>query len=285
MERSANTKPATTEDEEDYAALIYQESQRRKAEAAALAVAAGKNKKKPYISKNGITRTSTRISATVAGDGSSTKRVAGGKAVHTRKRKASEGNDDEQAPKTKKVAKKQYQYSKLCSAADGCTNLAREGKVCCRHGAKVTLCRHDGCTNQVIKGGVCCRHGGKKLCSRDGCTNQVQRGVEKGAPIKLKEEVCAAVMEQRSNYAVETDVQIMLGREECAAGMEERNYAATKDAQNTIREVECAEDMEQRTNYTARNDVSLMSVREKCVGVVVVCFKRHSCHDAREADW
>mmetsp|Transcript_26193 Transcript_26193/g.44560 ORF Transcript_26193/g.44560 Transcript_26193/m.44560 type:complete len:99 (-) Transcript_26193:119-415(-) len=43
--------------------------------------------------------------------------------------------------------------------------------------------------------------------------------VEKGAPIKLKEEVCAAGMEQRSNYAVETDVQIMLGREECAVGM------------------------------------------------------------------
>ena len=39
MERSANTKPAATatEDEEDIAALIYQESQRRKAEAAALA--------------------------------------------------------------------------------------------------------------------------------------------------------------------------------------------------------------------------------------------------------
>mmetsp|Transcript_19913 Transcript_19913/g.39913 ORF Transcript_19913/g.39913 Transcript_19913/m.39913 type:complete len:83 (-) Transcript_19913:298-546(-) len=67
--------------------------------------------------------------------------------------------------------------------------------------------------------------------------------VEKGAPIKLKEEVCAAVMEQRSNYAVETGVQIMLGREACAVGMEERHYAATKDVQNTIREVECAEGM------------------------------------------
>ncbi|KAK1732407.1 hypothetical protein QTG54_016942, partial [Skeletonema marinoi] len=163
----------------------------------------------------------------VAGDGSSTTRVAGGKAVHTRKRKSSEWNDDEQAPKTKKFAKKQYQYSKLCSA-DGCTNLAREGKVCCRHGAKVTLCRHDGCTNQVIKGGVCCRHGGKKLCSKmdvqikfKGEVSVVDMeernyAVEKGAPIKLKEEVCAAVMEQRSNYAVETGVQIMLGREACA---------------------------------------------------------------------
>jgi hypothetical protein len=58
MRNAANGK------EEDYAALIYQESQRRKAEAAALAAAVGKNKKKPSTSKNGTVRrtSSPRIS-------------------------------------------------------------------------------------------------------------------------------------------------------------------------------------------------------------------------------
>ena len=77
--------------------------------------------------------------------------------MHTRKRKPSEDNDDERAPK--KVARKQYR--KICSA-DACTNLARAGEeVCVKHGAKVKLCSSDGCTNQAKKGGVCIRHGAK----------------------------------------------------------------------------------------------------------------------------
>eukprot|EP00985_Skeletonema_marinoi_P025694 scaffold19122_cov162-Skeletonema_marinoi.AAC.3 len=76
---------SATEDEEDIAALIYQESQRRKAEAAALAAAAGKNKKKSSTSKNGtVRRTSTRISTTVARDGSSMDIASRGKAAALR---------------------------------------------------------------------------------------------------------------------------------------------------------------------------------------------------------
>ncbi len=39
----------------------------------------------------------------------------------------------------------------------GCTNHAKNGGVCIRHGAKVKLCSKEGCA----KGGVCKKHGVK----------------------------------------------------------------------------------------------------------------------------
>jgi len=37
-------------------------------------------------------------------------------------------------------------------------------------------CMHEGCTNQARRGGVCIRHGAKQtLCSDDGCTNRAPR--------------------------------------------------------------------------------------------------------------
>eukprot|EP00577_Skeletonema_sp_RCC1716_P000343 CAMPEP_0113432174 /NCGR_PEP_ID=MMETSP0013_2-20120614/34015_1 /TAXON_ID=2843 ORGANISM="Skeletonema costatum, Strain 1716" /NCGR_SAMPLE_ID=MMETSP0013_2 /ASSEMBLY_ACC=CAM_ASM_000158 /LENGTH=94 /DNA_ID=CAMNT_0000321291 /DNA_START=32 /DNA_END=313 /DNA_ORIENTATION=+ /assembly_acc=CAM_ASM_000158 len=61
--------------------------------------------------------------------------------------------------------KKRYRYE--CSA-EGCTNHAKKGGVCSRHGAKVEakLCSVDDCTNYAKRGGVCWRHGAKlKQCS------------------------------------------------------------------------------------------------------------------------
>eukprot|EP00984_Skeletonema_dohrnii_P029618 scaffold20375_cov90-Skeletonema_dohrnii-CCMP3373.AAC.2 len=209
MERSANTKPAAAEDEEeeDYAALIYQESQRRKAEAAALAAAAGKNKKKSSTSKT-VRGTSTRISTTAAGDGSSMDIVSRGKAAAaTRKRKPSAGihNGDDRAPK--KVARKQYRYYE-CSA-EGCKKAAQQGGVCVRHGAKVKRCSYEGCTNQVRRGGVCYRHGTKILCSSEGCTNHTVKAA-KDVQIKLGEVECALRMEQTTNDAAVVDAPIQL---------------------------------------------------------------------------
>ena len=63
-----------------------------------------------------------------------------------------------------------------CSS-EGCTNLARRGGVCIKHGAKAKICSAEGCMNVAVKGGVCIRHGAKtKRCSTEGCTNQVLRG-------------------------------------------------------------------------------------------------------------
>lgn len=46
---------------------------------------------------------------------------------------------------------------KRCSV-EGCTNVARKGGVCRRHGAKIKLCSAEGCTNHSKRGGVCWRH-------------------------------------------------------------------------------------------------------------------------------
>ena len=85
---------------------------------------------------------------------------------------------------------------KKCSS-EGCTNLAQQGGVCIRHGAKVKRCSSEGCTNKAQKGGVCKRHGErptpnedsstafesfvlkkykKKRCCADGCTKFAQNG-------------------------------------------------------------------------------------------------------------
>ena len=94
----------------------------------------------------------------------------------------------EQDPSRKELEIKK-QCKKKCSA-DGCTNIAKKGGVCVRHGAEMKhkLCSRDGCTNLAKKGGVCRRHGAKgKECSSEGCTNQAQRGgvcLRHGAQVK-----------------------------------------------------------------------------------------------------
>eukprot|EP00984_Skeletonema_dohrnii_P000300 scaffold96_cov77-Skeletonema_dohrnii-CCMP3373.AAC.5 len=66
-------------------------------------------------------------------------------------------------------------YAKMCSA-EGCSNQAKKGGVCIRHGAKVKVkrCSSEGCTNQAQNGGVCCRHG----ASRTPCDGSTTFGSE-----------------------------------------------------------------------------------------------------------
>jgi len=98
-----------------------------------------------------------------------------------RKRKSS---DEEPLPKN--VVREGYRYE---CYVDGCTNQIKNGGVCRRHGAKVTLCSSEGCTNHAKVRGVCKRHGAKvKLCSIVGCTNQTRKGGvchRHGAQVKL----------------------------------------------------------------------------------------------------
>jgi len=95
-------------------------------------------------------------------------------------------------------------HRKICTD-DGCTNIARRGGVCIRHGAKDKRCSSKGCTNQVTNGGVCVRHGAKrKLCSSEGCTNMA-----------IKVGVCVKQV-QSSNDAAAKDVQIEPCVEGCA---------------------------------------------------------------------
>ena len=78
----------------------------------------------------------------------------------------------------KKRSKKRECTANECSAV-GCTNIARSGGVCFRHGAKANVkrCNWEGCTNYVQKGGVCIRHGAqRKRCNEEGCTNQSVKG-------------------------------------------------------------------------------------------------------------
>ena len=88
----------------------------------------------------------------------------------TTTKRARSDNENEKGQVKKRSKKKDCSW-------DGCTNYARKGGVCVRHGAQVKLCSVEGCTTIAKKGGVCIRHGAKvKLCSNAGCTNHVQKG-------------------------------------------------------------------------------------------------------------
>mmetsp|Transcript_31456 Transcript_31456/g.65834 ORF Transcript_31456/g.65834 Transcript_31456/m.65834 type:complete len:432 (+) Transcript_31456:143-1438(+) len=66
---------------------------------------------------------------------------------------------------------------KPCSH-EGCTNHAKVGGVCIKHGAKRPFCTHLGCTTYAVKGGLCIRHGAKiKKCVHEGCTSQARNGL------------------------------------------------------------------------------------------------------------
>ena len=46
-----------------------------------------------------------------------------------------------------------HKADRVLCGAEGCGKLARDGRVCVRHGAKVTrgrFCDLEGCTNQVV---------------------------------------------------------------------------------------------------------------------------------------
>ena len=87
----------------------------------------------------------------------------------TKRNKQGKGRRVDNSPKKKRI------YTK-CSA-DGCTNIAKKGGVCVRHGAKRKTCSHEGCANVAQIGGVCFRHGAKpKTCSQEGCTNNALKG-------------------------------------------------------------------------------------------------------------
>jgi len=95
------------------------------------------------------------------------------------------------------------QAYKLCSS-EGCTNKARKGGVCMKHGAKVKRCSSEGCTNYAVKGGVCMKHGAKvKRCSSEGCTNYAVKG---GVCMKHGAKVKRCSSEGCTNYAVKGGV-------------------------------------------------------------------------------
>eukprot|EP00984_Skeletonema_dohrnii_P016396 scaffold7272_cov124-Skeletonema_dohrnii-CCMP3373.AAC.10 len=139
-------------------------------------------------------------------------------------------------------------HKKCSSDSEGCTNLAQNGGVCMRHGAKVKLCISEGCTKLARARGVCIRHGAKvkrcsfegranqararevcirhgakvKRCSSEGCTNQARSGgmcITHGSKVKHKK--CSS-----------EDAPTPLKMEAYARGMKERsNYASMKDVQ------------------------------------------------------
>ena len=165
------------EDDEDYSPLIYRESQlRKKAEAEAAAAATSTKKKKPSVDVASTRHrgTSTRASSAAACSISSVN--ATHKTNASKRKQKLPVQREEQAPR--EVVRKKYDR-KICSA-DGCTNIAKKGGMCNRHGAKVEYKRRSshGCTNQAKKGGVCIKHGAKvevNRCRSEGCTNLAQR--------------------------------------------------------------------------------------------------------------
>ena len=85
----------------------------------------------------------------------------------------------EKEPKKKKERKKKsVRIYKKCNIP-GCTNNARNGSRCTRHGAGVQLCIVSGCTNRAqsvkLGGGRCARHGAPyKKCSEEGCDRKAK---------------------------------------------------------------------------------------------------------------
>ena len=191
-----STKPSNTSkasaskmgEEEDLAVLIYKSSKTAKARVAEAAAA----EEQVNVAASVVCRTTSsrkRSDAKHDGDTSTeaTNRISPSKSTKHRLFSDCEEKKNEHAPKA--VATKKYRYE--CSA-EGCTNQAKKGGVCKKHGAKVEhkRCKSEGCTNYAVKGGVCIRHGAtwtKKECSSEGCTNQVVRGgvcIKHGAKVK-----------------------------------------------------------------------------------------------------
>ena len=179
-----STKPLSqatascSSEEDDIGALIYRECQLRKKEAAEADARSGKNSSNSTHRATSTRRAAAAAAAAIRGD--SSPKAVGRKVISYKRNRChpSSSGDDEGKVAAKKTD--WSKYKKKCSA-DGCTNLAKKGGVCVRHGAKVTMrrCSSEGCMNFVRKGGVCIRHGAnvkRKLCSFDGCPNQDVKG-------------------------------------------------------------------------------------------------------------
>eukprot|EP00984_Skeletonema_dohrnii_P012631 scaffold5152_cov79-Skeletonema_dohrnii-CCMP3373.AAC.2 len=133
--------------------------------------------------------------------------------VYRESTEAEEGGGNRAAAERKKYIKR---FRRECSA-EGCTNKAKRGGVCVRHGAKVNRCSSEGCPNQVVQGGVCARHGAK--------LQRMYQSIQEGRIVLKawgKAEECAKGMGQRSNsnYAAGKDVQTKLSKEEYVRGTE-----------------------------------------------------------------
>ena len=119
------------EDEEDYGALIYKESQLRKAEAAAAAAAKDATKKKSS------TTTSNRGRRATTSSRKKSAAVTSRDVVDIRKgkpKRALATEDEKLARKRARWRENNRKYKKTCSA-DRCTNQAKKGGVCTKHGA------------------------------------------------------------------------------------------------------------------------------------------------------
>ena len=112
---------------------------------------------------------------------------------------------------SKHGGKRKYKYKRKnqCSS-EGCTNQAKNGGVCIKHGAKQDRCCHEGCNNVIKEQGVCVKHGAQvKLCSSEGCTNQVKKG---GVCMKHGAQVKQCSSEGCTKYAQKGGVCIKHGR-------------------------------------------------------------------------
>ena len=81
--------------------------------------------------------------------------------------------------------------------AEGCTNWAKSGGVCCTHGATVEKreCSAEGCTKWAVSGGVCCTHGAtveKRECSAESCTKWAVSGGVCDRHSTTEKKVCSA---------------------------------------------------------------------------------------------
>ena len=82
---------------------------------------------------------------------------------------------------------------RLRCSVETCTNFARKGGVCIRHGAteQRKRCSYEGCCKQAQKGGFCVSHGAQMFCSEviGGATQEGElcTSPEKNVPTRKRE--------------------------------------------------------------------------------------------------
>jgi len=108
--------------------------------------------------------------------------------VHQEEARKRERDDTDMSKDTKEKIQRVKRRKYYCKV-ENCTNQAKVGGVCTRHGAKVKRkerkkCSAEDCPNIAVRGGVCWRHGAKlsmKMCSVEHCPNYAQvRGLCRG---------------------------------------------------------------------------------------------------------
>eukprot|EP00984_Skeletonema_dohrnii_P004456 scaffold1583_cov123-Skeletonema_dohrnii-CCMP3373.AAC.6 len=192
--RAAVTPTAALKNEEHSGALINKESQLKKAKACTVAVAAARPSNNygsvPYqyhvLVDEASRRKRQRSGSSSVGEDIVPKKTA--RMQHRKRSTATEDSGD--GGMCISIRHGAKVKPKKCNF-EGCTNQARSGGVCRRHGAKAKKCNSEGCTNFAQNGGVCWRHGAKakaKKCSSEGCTNLALNGgvcIRHGAKVKL----------------------------------------------------------------------------------------------------